>query len=294
MSRVLVVEDSPTQAKQIQFLLEDAGFEVQTAAHGREALQVIQRTPPDIVVTDLEMPEMNGLQLVEAIRRDFATIPVVLMTAHGSEEIAALALRKGAASYVPKVYLEQDIIPTVEHVLAATKVDRHHQRAFECLTHGESHFLLHNDPTLIPPLIGYLEEILARLQLCDQTEIMRVSIAIQEALLNAIDHGNLEAGSELRQKDEKNFQDLIHKRRQEKPYRDRRVHLSARMSPAEVVYVVRDDGPGFDPSRLPDPTDPANLERVGGRGLLLIRTFMDEVFHNPAGNEITLIKRRER
>jgi CheY-like chemotaxis protein len=294
MSRVLVVEDSPTQSQQIQFLLEDAGFDVLTAGHGLEALQVLQRTPPDIVVTDLEMPEMNGLQLVEAIRRDFATIPVVLMTAHGSEEIAALALRKGAASYVPKVYLDQDIIPTVEHVLTATKADRHYQRAFECLTHGESHFLLHNDPALIAPLIGYLEEMLARLELCDQTEIMRVSIALQEALLNAIDHGNLEASSELRQKDESEYQDLIRKRRQEKPYRDRRVNVSARMSPAEVVYVIRDQGPGFDPSSLADPRDPGNLERVGGRGLLLIRTFMDEVFHNPTGNEITMLKRRER
>jgi CheY-like chemotaxis protein len=294
MARVLVVEDSPTQTEQIKFLLEDAGLEVLTAGNGLEALQAIQRSPPDIVVTDLEMPEMNGLELVEAVRRDHPTIPVVLMTAHGSEEIAALALRKGASSYVPKVYMEEDIGPTVEHVLAATRVDRHHQRAFECLTQGESHFLLHNDPSLIRPLIGYLEELLARLDLCDRTEIMRVSIALQEALLNAIDHGNLEVSSELRQQDETQHQDLVRKRRQEKPYRDRRVHVSARISPGEVQYVIRDEGPGYDPSRLPDPTDPANLERIGGRGLLLIRTFMDAVHHNPAGNEITMVKRRER
>jgi CheY-like chemotaxis protein len=294
MSRVLIVEDSPTQAQQIQFLLEEGGFEVETAGNGQEALQAMQRHAPDVVVTDLEMPEMNGLQLVEAIRRDFATTPVVLMTAHGSEEIAALALRKGAASYVPKVYLEQDIIPTLEDILSVTKVDRHHKRALECLTEAENHFTLHNDPTLIPPLIGYLEEMLTRLELCDTTELMRVSIALQEALLNAIDHGNLEVSSELRQQDENNYQELVRARRQQKPYRDRRVYLKARVSPGEAVYVIRDEGPGFDPSRLPDPTDPANLERVGGRGLLLIRTFMDTVHHNPAGNEITMIKRRER
>ena len=56
--------------------------------------------------------------------------------------------------------------------------------------------------------------------------------------------------------------------------------------------MVRDEGPGFDPATLPDPTDPSNLERVGGRGLLLIRTFMDEVRHNESGNEITFVKRR--
>src|SRR5262249_19808846 len=78
-----------------------------------------------------------------------------------------------------------------------------------------------------------------------------------------------------------------------KPYRSRRVHVTARESPAEAVYVIRDEGPGFDPSKLPDPTDPANLERVTGRGLLLIRTFMDEVHHNPKGNEITMVNRAD-
>ena len=55
--------------------------------------------------------------------------------------------------------------------------------------------------------------------------------------------------------------------------------------------MVRDDGRGFDPSKLPDPTDPANLQKCCGRGLFLIRTFMDEVRFNDTGNEITMIKR---
>jgi CheY-like chemotaxis protein len=292
MARVLVVEDSPTQRKQIQFLLEDAGFEVQTGANGVAALEAIQRQPPDVVVTDLEMPEMNGLQLVEAVRRDHAALPVILMTAHGSEEIAALALRKGAASYVPKAYLDQDIIPTLETILAVTRVDRYHQRALECLEQSESRFVLHNDPALITPLIGHLEDTLSRLDLCDRNDLMRVGIALQEALTNAMDHGNLEVSSELRQQDESNYQELVRQRRQQKPYQDRRVYLTARVSPAEAAYIIRDQGPGFSPSVLPDPTDPANLERIGGRGLLLIRTFMDQVFHNETGNEVTLVKRR--
>ena len=61
---------------------------------------------------------------------------------------------------------------------------------------------------------------------------------------------------------------------------------------AEAVLTVRDEGAGFDPGTLPDPTDPANLGRSCGRGLFLIRSFMDEVRHNAAGNEITLVKRR--
>jgi signal transduction histidine kinase/DNA-binding response OmpR family regulator/HPt (histidine-containing phosphotransfer) domain-containing protein len=67
--------------------------------------------------------------------------------------------------------------------------------------------------------------------------------------------------------------------------------LLARESSAGAVYLVRDEGPGFDPASLPDPTDPASLGETHGRGLLLIRTFMDEVTYNEAGNEITMTKR---
>jgi anti-sigma regulatory factor (Ser/Thr protein kinase) len=80
-------------------------------------------------------------------------------------------------------------------------------------------------------------------------------------------------------------------RRNTEPYRDRRVHVRASLARDEAVYVVRDDGPGFDPTRLPNSADPTQLDRVGGRGLMLIRTFMDHVAHNPRGNEITMIKR---
>ena len=60
-----------------------------------------------------------------------------------------------------------------------------------------------------------------------------------------------------------------------------------------LVYVIRDEGPGFDVSGLPDPTDPANLDRPCGRGMLLMRTFMDNVIYNDRGNEVTLFKERE-
>ena len=64
------------------------------------------------------------------------------------------------------------------------------------------------------------------------------------------------------------------------------------MDRTQATFVIRDDGPGFDLNSLPDPTDPENLLKPSGRGLLLIRTFMDEVSHNSTGNQITLVRRR--
>ena len=61
MARILIVEDSPTQALEIQYLLEDAGFETDIVTNGREALDAIGRGVPDLVLTDLQMPELDGL-----------------------------------------------------------------------------------------------------------------------------------------------------------------------------------------------------------------------------------------
>ena len=295
MAKVLVVDDNPMDRHLAGGLVEKAGLIPVYAGNGREALEALgQGDGTDLVLTDLLMPEMDGLELVKEVREKHPLIPVILMTAYGSEEIAIEALRKGAASYVPKRNLTQDLAETLERVLSISRAGRDQQRLLECLTQTESHFLLDNDPSLIPPLIGHLQENLARMKLCDEIGRIRVSVALQEALVNAIHHGNLEISSQLREQNEPLYYSLIEQRRVQKPYRMRRVQIIAKESPADATYVVRDEGPGFDPQSLPDPTDPANLERCYGRGLLLIRTFMDEVYHNETGNQITLIKRRDR
>ena len=220
-------------------------------------------------------------------------LPVILMTAHGSEEIAVQALRKGAASYVAKRNLAAELVDTVLSVLEIARADLSQKHILACLTQTESHYELGNEIGAIAPLIGQLEANLNRMQLCDETGLIRVAVALREALVNAIYHGNLDLTSALLEDDEAQFTQLAARRPHEEPYARRRVHLIARETRNEVTYVIRDEGQGFDLASLPDPTLPQNLERRTGRGLFLIRTFMDEVRHNDVGNEITMVKRRD-
>jgi CheY-like chemotaxis protein/anti-sigma regulatory factor (Ser/Thr protein kinase) len=295
MSTILIVDDAATDRVLVSGLLRQGlACTVTEAASGQQAIEQIRRQLPDLILTDLIMPDMNGLELVDYVRRHNPGIPVILMTAHGSEEIAMQALQRGAASYVPKKLLASDLLPTVESVLSLATARREQDRLFaESWVASRTHFRLPNDVTLIPPLIEYVSQNLSRLRLCDETGLIRVAVALREALVNAIYHGNLEVSSEICDQDEAAYYRLIEQRRHQEPYRNRVVDFIAEETPGEARYTVRDEGPGFDPASLPDPTDPANLERTCGRGLLLIRTFMDEVRHNERGNEITMIKRRE-
>jgi len=290
---VLVAEDSRTQSVLFRSLLEKAGYHTVMAVNGREALDMIRNMPPDVVITDLNMPEMNGLELVEAVHANFPSIPVILATGVGNEEIAAEALRKGAASYVPKRNL-RDLIPTLQRLLAVAQSDRASAQLSSCATLSDMHFSLPNEGALVAPLVAKIKRTVESFKLRDGSGAMRVAMALDEALQNAMLHGNLEVSSRLREGDDANaFYALATERRQQSPFKDRRVNVRALITQEMAEITIADEGPGFDPGKIPDPTDPAYLDRPCGRGLWLIHAFIDEVRHNPTGNEITMVLRRQ-
>ena len=99
MTTVLVVDDSATDRRLAGGLLKkNSSFNVVYATDGHQALKQLELHLPDVVLTDLQMPEMNGLELVNVVNEEYPLIPVVLMTAQGSEEIAVQALQQGAAT----------------------------------------------------------------------------------------------------------------------------------------------------------------------------------------------------
>ena len=300
MTTVLVVDDSAVDRRLAGGILEKAsGLKIEYAANGAEALEKIELSRPDMVLSDLQMPELDGLELVGRVRSRYPLIPVVLMTAHGSEDIAVQALARGAASYVPKAKLAQELPDVVESVLAVSKADRHNERLGECLAKTTHDFVLDNDTALVYPLVDHCQRLVTRMRLCDDTGRIRIGIALEEALLNALYHGNLELTSEALRKAragliENGNPNMIDERKKKSPYRERRIHFHVSVSPDIAEFVVRDEGPGFNPADVPDPTDPANLERESGRGLLLMRSFMDDVKYSHGGNEVRLVKRKER
>ncbi len=298
MAKILVVDDSAVDRTLVAGLLSrDSSLSIEAVENGTQALERMQSAPADVIVTDLQMPELDGLGLIKAIRVHHPNVPVILMTAHGSEALAVEALEAGAAHYVPKAQLAEKLADTVEQVLALMRADRSFEQLAECLTLAEFTFLLDNNAALVDPLVDAVQRLVSVTHLCDPTTRLRVGIALEEALLNAIYRGNLQLGFEELQEDRVrlvsgNGVSVVEERRRQAPYRDRKTLVRIAVTPQEIRFTVRDEGPGFDVLPLAKADDPSAVVREGGRGLVLIRTFMDEVSYNPTGNEVTMIKRR--
>src|SRR4029453_17144941 len=193
MPTVLVVDDAAVDRKLVGGLLskaEDLGVEY--AASGAEALKIMEAIWPAIVVTDLIMPGMSGLELVQQIVERYPRVPVVLMTGKGTEETAVQALKAGAASYVPKTALHTYLLDTIRDVLDVVRSRHSHERLMDCLTRSEFQFRLDNDAEMIPSLIGYVQSLVTSSGVCDESSVIRVSIALEEALRNGMFQRNLE------------------------------------------------------------------------------------------------------
>lgn len=292
MTKILVVDDSAVDRAIVGGLLEQRDdYHVVYAEDGTDALIKMEQSQPDVVVTDLNMPKKDGLELVRAMRVHFGSVPVILITAQGSEELAVQALEHGAASYVPKVLLNEKLIVTIDDVLAVVSAKRSYNRLVSSIDQTEFEFTLENDLELLDPFVELFQQIIHGMGLCDDTDRFRIGMALKEALLNAVLRGNLQLDQASDQ--EQSLFEAIERVRSSRPdLLERRVHVSVRIDPEQAVFVIRDDGQGFDTRSLPTKGDLGSLDAESGRGIVLMQAFMDEVSYNDRGNEVTLTKRR--
>ena len=123
--RILVVDDSVEMREFIiQHVLKPSGYSHMEARDGLDAMQIISVTPPDLVITDLQMPRLDGLGLLRRMKEQGINIPVVLTTFYGSEEIAIEVFRLGVRDYVIKPFTEEELYYAIERGLAEVRLRR--------------------------------------------------------------------------------------------------------------------------------------------------------------------------
>jgi len=122
METILIVDDEKNYLTILSAILEDEGFEVLTAPGGSEALEVHKSSELDLILTDMKMPKMDGIELLENIKDTDPDLPVIMMTAHGTVDKAVEAMQKGAYTYVLKPFDNERLIIYVKKAASMYQV----------------------------------------------------------------------------------------------------------------------------------------------------------------------------
>jgi len=126
MERVLIVDDDPDIVRLVRYNLSHSGYEVQSAGTGREALELVQKQPPDLVVLDVMLPDVDGLEVCRTLRQQPSSrrIPILMLTARGEEIDRVVGFELGADDYVAKPFSPRELVLRVKSILRRSGADR--------------------------------------------------------------------------------------------------------------------------------------------------------------------------
>ncbi|MBU1109222.1 MAG: response regulator [Candidatus Riflebacteria bacterium] len=290
--KVLIVEDDEASRQFMTTLIRDEGYDVMEAANGAEGLKCFESFQPELVFSDISMPIMDGLEMLEKIRKKSYDSIVVMTTAFGTAEYTLKALRLHANDYLVKPVLPQDVIANLkkyEDVLTTRSAER---EVFGMILHRELTLQLGNLPGIVSKVVDRLmQETEGRIPAAER---LSVHLGLLEIIMNAIEHGNLginytEKGEAL-EGESGDWNNLVSQRMSAAPYKDRSVLVQFQMDGECCEWTITDEGEGFDWQNVPDPNDPENLLAANGRGIMLARLSFDDLTYLGNGNQVVVRK----
>lgn len=185
---ILIVEDSPTQAEQLHYLLAKHGYSAAIARSGEEALELIQRTAPALVISDIVMPGMDGYTLCAALRRnpDTSALPVILLTQLDSPRDILRALESGADSFITKTSGGERLIAKVADMIGGIGRDNHQilHHGNQVTYHGENFLIATGREKILSLLISTYEAAVSKNRelVAAQNELKELNLKLELAL----------------------------------------------------------------------------------------------------------------
>ncbi len=273
MSRILAVDDDRTTLHLLSKVLRSAGFSVDTAGDGEEALDKLRKAPFDLVLLDVWMPGMNGLDVLARIRSEMPGPKVVIMTSDSTPETLLTALRHQAYLYVTKPVEPRKLVDVVKDALTAAAASH-----IEVLSARPDwvELLVPCDFDTAQRIEGFLAHLDA-----DLTDEVRKAIGqvFHEMLANAVEWGG-------------------------KLDPSRKVRVACLRAKRMILYRIADPGTGFHFAHIPHAAVGSHADeflahmdvreekglRTGGFGILLSQSLVDELLYNEVQNEVVFVK----
>ncbi len=292
--KVLIVEDDESSRSYLETAVSGQGYEVELAVDGRMGLEKFKQFDPDLVLSDIRMPNMDGLQLLADIRKIRSDVIVVIMTGYGSETYALQALELKANDYLCKPIRHQNLIAILRKYAESLPANQPEEN-IPGLTQAKSSqvefsSLMKLVPTVVDKLVDEVKN------LVDEDGLLGIRLGLIELITNAIEHGNL--GISYDEKSETmedggtiGIDALIHAREESSECREKKVTIDFVQQPKYVEWVIRDEGKGFDWKELEKKSQEGDsILSLHGRGIFLSRFQFDELEYEGVGNVVRIRK----
>jgi len=288
--KILIVEDDHASRLFLESLLESNNYEFRSAENGIEGLNIFDEYNPDIVLSDIKMPIMDGLELLEAIRDKNSDAIVVIVTAFGSENYAIQALHLGANNYLKKPVSGQELLRLLKKYKAIISGKYSPESLPGKLKNRTFSIEFKSEFGKIPKIVDKIM-IESAIEI-DDNEKVNIELGLVELITNAIEHGNLGISYIEKQHalDEGNLSDLFNERIHNEKYKNRKINVDFFTDEEKYQWTITDDGEGFNWKNIPDPTDQEHILELNGRGIFISKFLFDKIEYSGKGNIVTATK----
>lgn len=286
--KVLIVDDEPALRKILQELIQIQGHEVLAAADGAEGLTVFQAENPDLVFSDIRMPNMDGLEFLAKVREMSQSVVFVIVTGLEDHQYTLNALRHNANDFLRKPIYPQILFPLLEKYSGIVQARYRLHETLRLFVRRSFTIQFENHLEKIPEIV---ERLIAEThETIPQSEKLGTKIGLVELIANAMEHGNLEITFDEKQAAMNLGLEGIDRLREERALNPelakRLVTVEFFMEKTSCEWIITDEGIGFDWRSLPNPLNPENLAQPSGRGIFLARMHFHEIEFLGKGNRV--------
>jgi len=291
MKKILIIDDEKPVRSVMNTALTERGYKVYEAEDGKSGIQKFNDLNLDMVITDVNMPEMTGIEVTRKIKGAKADADVIIMTGYGTEALVIEALRSGASNYIKKPIQFGELFNILDNII----LKRENRKRFEVLkdivVYEKKSLVLGNE---IRKVWGTVNQILFNLPPTLQDKLIEgLKLGLYEILVNAIEHGNLGITYEEKKEslETNTYNELFSERLKKANEQGRNVNIVSMFNGEELIVKVKDQGKGFNYKDLPPLSDPDTLLLAHGRGILLASLYFDSIEYKEPGNEVILTKK---
>lgn len=290
--KVLIVEDDFFSRQYFESIVKTLKYECRAVENGEEGLKTFQTFKPDIILSDIQMPKKNGLELLEDIRLQKSDVIVVMITAFDSEDYAIKALQLGANNYLKKPINHDNLLRILRKYKGILENRSIKKNIIDSIIRREFTMKIKSEINIVSIIV---EQLIHEVEtIFEDNELISIQLGLVELVTNSVEHGNLEIDYQEKTEalDNNTLEALYEERLSDPKKANRFVTIEFNQNTEYCQWLIKDEGDGFDWQNVKNPLEGESILELHGRGIFISRFQFDELEYLGNGNTVRVLKKR--